>query len=666
MIEPSEPAPTWLQIAKTLSSAYSGASDNMDRAPIWSLLSSALIPHESDQNNAKSADLSGKPNSLAHSARQNLISMLNPLISLLTSSPPTPKDSSGVHHAPQQNSGNDQGASSGSSGSSSAVVKDLKEQQAGALANAMFNVALTGWATNAVTSLVQYFMPSAFQNARSSFARRKKPFEAGEQFVDTPASPLATSSGLPHLTGGGKQLPTPCPSVEEYISPTFARNYQGQWKYVVQIPAEGYFTQTIQRTSCARQKCEFTEGVCHESPRWVSLLVAEIYYPDAIIGGSGMTNSIEDAMSAGSAGSPSMQGGGQQMAASSRHYQQMAMQQHQILPQAQTQQLQAQAMQLQLQQQQQQQQQPKSSITNAQDLQMTDSLNAYDHNNLQAMFNAANEMGLDPTNVNQMRQLANNYQLVQRYGSMSPVQQSQIQQQQQQMAVAESRSSPSIVNAQGQLVNGLSGSGSSTLFNGYTNDQVLSMAAAMLQQNPTMNINDLIASLQMQTSQQAHRRKRRDVVMANGNTNNSNNRQQQQVGPHQQTVNAQQAQFSNYKPSVQQIQVTDQQVAAAVAKAQQQQQRPIAPSMEQIHAAQGQAVDASQSTPPMATTTSTSDGSQECDGRDKFGCYIVRVYYDWFLVNGSCKCWKTTPQSSGASDRQQQSGNSFLRRIFTG
>ena len=33
---------------------------------------------------------------------------------------------------------------------------------------------------------------------------------------------------------------TPCQSSEEYISPTYARNYQGVWKYVVQIPDEGF------------------------------------------------------------------------------------------------------------------------------------------------------------------------------------------------------------------------------------------------------------------------------------------------------------------------------------------------------------------------------------------------------------------------------------------
>jgi hypothetical protein len=29
-----------------------------------------------------------------------------------------------------------------------------------------------------------------------------------------------------------------------------------------------------------------------------------------------------------------------------------------------------------------------------------------------------------------------------------------------------------------------------------------------------------------------------------------------------------------------------------------------------------------------------------CDGYDEKGCYQVRMYYDWFLVSGSCKCWR--------------------------
>ena len=43
---------------------------------------------------------------------------------------------------------------------------------------------------------------------------------------------------------------TPCPSAVEYVTPVFARNYQGVWRYVVQIPYEGYFTQTVEVTQC--------------------------------------------------------------------------------------------------------------------------------------------------------------------------------------------------------------------------------------------------------------------------------------------------------------------------------------------------------------------------------------------------------------------------------
>lgn len=36
----------------------------------------------------------------------------------------------------------------------------------------------------------------------------------------------------------------------------------------------------------------------------------------------------------------------------------------------------------------------------------------------------------------------------------------------------------------------------------------------------------------------------------------------------------------------------------------------------------------------------------ECDGHDSVGCYQMRVYNDWFLIPGACKCWKKTSQSS--------------------
>jgi len=75
--------------------------------------------------------------------------------------------------------------------------------------------------------------------------------------------------------------PTPCPSAAEYLTPVFARNHEGAWRYVVQIPKEGYFTQTVEVTKCLKSTCFYMEGSCKTSPRWQSLLVAELYYPDA-------------------------------------------------------------------------------------------------------------------------------------------------------------------------------------------------------------------------------------------------------------------------------------------------------------------------------------------------------------------------------------------------
>nr|CAG4647918.1 EOG090X06KU [Moina brachiata] len=74
---------------------------------------------------------------------------------------------------------------------------------------------------------------------------------------------------------------TPCPSAAEYVTPVYAKNYQGVWRYVVQIPYEGYFTQTVEVTKCLKKKCHFMDGSCLASPRWVSLLVAELFYPHA-------------------------------------------------------------------------------------------------------------------------------------------------------------------------------------------------------------------------------------------------------------------------------------------------------------------------------------------------------------------------------------------------
>ncbi|CAH1725573.1 uncharacterized protein LOC114119106 isoform X1 [Aphis gossypii] len=87
-----------------------------------------------------------------------------------------------------------------------------------------------------------------------------------------------------HATGSVMDgPPTPCPAKVEYATPVFARNYQGMWRYVVQIPYEGYFTQTVEVTKCTQTKCHYIEGGCLSSPRWVSLLVAEVYYPDTYL-----------------------------------------------------------------------------------------------------------------------------------------------------------------------------------------------------------------------------------------------------------------------------------------------------------------------------------------------------------------------------------------------
>jgi hypothetical protein len=52
----------------------------------------------------------------------------------------------------------------------------------------------------------------------------------------------------------------------------------------------------------------------------------------------------------------------------------------------------------------------------------------------------------------------------------------------------------------------------------------------------------------------------------------------------------------------------------------------------------------------------TEHNEEECDGYDSNGCYVIRVYYDWFLVPGSCKCWKRS--TTGSFDT--------LKRIFIG
>ncbi|OQR75180.1 hypothetical protein BIW11_00815 [Tropilaelaps mercedesae] len=136
-------------------------------------------------------------------------------------------------------------------------------------------------------------------NMYSNSNRYKKQSDESSEKMYVKGDKLEQSS-----RSGSSLPPTPCPSMEEYVTPVYARNYQGVWKYVVQIPQEGYLTQTIQQTTCMSQTCDFVEnGLCHESPRWVSLLVAEIFYPDAIVpsspGGGGQGPSFHANLKSG-------------------------------------------------------------------------------------------------------------------------------------------------------------------------------------------------------------------------------------------------------------------------------------------------------------------------------------------------------------------------------
>lgn len=76
--------------------------------------------------------------------------------------------------------------------------------------------------------------------AVSAAERRDEPVSSPEYRQRTPPQEK------PEYTGP----PTPCPAKVEYATPVFAKNYQGIWRYVVQIPYEGYFTQTIELTRC--------------------------------------------------------------------------------------------------------------------------------------------------------------------------------------------------------------------------------------------------------------------------------------------------------------------------------------------------------------------------------------------------------------------------------
>lgn len=55
----------------------------------------------------------------------------------------------------------------------------------------------------------------------------------------------------------------------------------------------------------------------------------------------------------------------------------------------------------------------------------------------------------------------------------------------------------------------------------------------------------------------------------------------------------------------------------------------------------------------VRSRSSAAGSKEKCDGYDHVGCYIVRMYYDWFLVNGSCKCWKPSSKHVFTAGRRR-------------
>jgi len=113
----------------------------------------------------------------------------------------------------------------------------------------------------------------------------------GEPITNSAHLPLERRDDVAHPQPKYEGPPTPCPAKVEYATPVFAKNYQGVWRYVVQIPYEGYFTQTVEVTRCLQSRCHYLDGGCLSSPRWSSLLVAEIYYPETILTSGDLNNS---------------------------------------------------------------------------------------------------------------------------------------------------------------------------------------------------------------------------------------------------------------------------------------------------------------------------------------------------------------------------------------
>jgi len=662
----------------------------------------------------------------------NILGLIGPLASYLA--PSLQRDSSAAtspSHAPSTGSGRGGGMQK----------RDDKQAQPAATHWAQSTTSTMGKISNvllgttALVGLVDYFAPSLLSSgvqplvgsllgpqwARSSSQPARR--STLDNLVDTPASLAALKQQQQQgsaAAASNQQPPTPCPSVEEYISPTFARNYQGAWKYVVQIPHEGYFTQTIQRSSCLKQRCQFTDGLCHEAPRWVSLLVAEIYYPNAIFGrpaNGGQSPALQQQQQQQAAGSAGLKqlvasehelaaSGSLSMAASQQHA--ANQQQHQAAapqlgphvqaatPMGMMRHAQPQAA-FQQQHQMAPAGSPSSSVGAPQDpMQMVDSFSTYNLNLNNLLASQAAGL-LDPPAPPPRQEAGRAAGPQARMGQAGthaahwlpqtgPDAQSGHAGAGQQARAAWSQVAAEQQQQQQQL----------------HNDYIKALAVETLRQNPHLSLEELIRSLQLQASAVRLERRRRDL----------RDQQHQAGGP----SSAQRAHFypsSGVSPSqqqqaaelLQQRLLADQQAAGSSlaessgqpsgaatsplpggepsgVQAQQMaadQAGQLAPTQLASQQAQSQQQQQQQSHQTQSHSQgqpqSQTQNQLECDGYDKIGCYVVRVYYDWFLVNGSCKCWKTSlptgqpmaaQKSSSPSNSSPTGSGSFIRRIFTG
>lgn len=51
-----------------------------------------------------------------------------------------------------------------------------------------------------------------------------------------------------------------------------------------------FYTHNFTCFRCLQSRCHYLDGGCLSSPRWSSLLVAEIYYPDTVLSGTETLN----------------------------------------------------------------------------------------------------------------------------------------------------------------------------------------------------------------------------------------------------------------------------------------------------------------------------------------------------------------------------------------